>query len=181
MLEEIAKWQFAKNGNVLLRNNFKNVSTFLYFFFSLHKYFGNLTVVWKTLQYQLLCIFCPPQMTKTTHSVLIGKVSFNKGFILTTNLNPFDFSELSTDLRNCQVLCWASLQSSTEGAPGLSGVLEYRMKSENKAWRNKQKISTALGDFELCLYSISKVCFVCLKKSCYSGARSRSSISSSDE
>lgn len=33
MLEEIAKGQFAKNGNVLLRKNFKNVSPFSYFFF----------------------------------------------------------------------------------------------------------------------------------------------------
>lgn len=37
------------------------------------------------------------------------------------------------------------------------------MESENKAQRNNQQISLVLGDFELCLYSISKVCFVCLK------------------
>lgn len=61
----------------------------------------------------------------------------------------------------------SALPSEAVARHGLSGRAEWVpghvMESENKAWRNNQQISLVLGDFELCLYSISKVCFVCLK------------------
>lgn len=186
MLEEIAKWQSAKKWNVLLRNTFKTTSTFKYFSFPYTSRWVNCHWFGKHCSVTYSAFLASPKMPKPMHTDPIDKLLstnyITKGFTLSTRLNPFGCSELSTDLNQGAAKCFAERGCSQAPSERLGWVVSWStMKSENKAQRNKQKISTVFGDFELCLCSISKVCFECLKKSRYSGARSRSSISSSDE